>query len=129
MCNRVQRNLRLYIPGTCVTVPIHEQCSAFRLLPTVLLTVCFFQSLLRADADHLKKLMSSKTRRSTFSYDNLKRLMESLMYKYDHDIEERKTNDNITGRKYSLDMKPEKPQLLFKHPYKQLMVWSILMLR
>lgn len=87
------------------------------------------KSLLRADADHLKKLMSSKTRRSTFSYDNLKRLMESLMYKYDHDIEERKTNDNITGRKYSLDMKPEKPQLLFKHPYKQLMVWSILMLR
>eukprot|EP00105_Crassostrea_gigas_P034984 XP_019919132.1 PREDICTED: transient receptor potential cation channel subfamily M member 6 [Crassostrea gigas] len=87
------------------------------------------KSLLRADADHLKKLMSSKTRRSTFSYDNLKRLMESLMYKYDHDIEERKTNDNITGRKYSLDLKPEKPQLLFKHPYKQLMVWSILMLR
>lgn len=51
------------------------------------------------------------------------------MYKYDLDIEESKTADNVIGRKYSLDMKPEKPKLLFKYPYKQLMVWSILMLR
>lgn len=43
-----------------------------------------------------------------FLYDNLKCLMEFLMYKYDYDIEERKINDNIIGRKYFLDMKFEK---------------------
>lgn len=84
-----------------------------------------FQSLSRTDADHLKELMKDKIHRSTFSYDDLKRLMEYLMYKYDHDFEESKTADNATGRKYSLDLK----QQLFKYPYKQLMIWSILMLR
>nr|XP_034329514.1 transient receptor potential cation channel subfamily M member-like 2 isoform X1 [Crassostrea gigas] len=89
------------------------------------LQTLYEKSLCRTDADHLKELMKDKIHRSTFSYDDLKRLMEYLMYKYDHDFEESKTADNATGRKYSLDLK----QQLFKYPYKQLMIWSILMLR
>lgn len=57
------------------------------------------------DVDYLKELMKDKIYRLMFLYDDLKCLMEYLMYKYDYDFEESKIVDNVIGRKYFLDLK------------------------
>lgn len=85
------------------------------------------QSLSRMDSHHLKKLMRRTINSEEFSYDNLARLMESLMDKYDHDFDESSIVDTGPGKKFSPVL--TNAQQHFKFPFKQLMIWSILMLR
>ncbi|XP_061184292.1 transient receptor potential cation channel subfamily M member-like 2 [Saccostrea echinata] len=95
-------------------------------LTTERLQTLYEMSLARTDSIHLRKLMDRTIHTRTFTYDNLARLMESLMDKYDHNIEE----DNV-GDTNGVKFTPVKTggQRQFKWPYKQLMIWSILMLR
>ncbi|XP_062593993.1 transient receptor potential cation channel subfamily M member-like 2 [Saccostrea cucullata] len=95
-------------------------------LTTERLQKLYEMSLARTDSIHLRNLMDRKINTRRFTYDNLARLMESLMDKYDHSIEEDNMKDT-NGVKFT----PFKTagQRQFKWPYKQLMIWSILMLR
>ncbi|XP_061184290.1 transient receptor potential cation channel subfamily M member-like 2 [Saccostrea echinata] len=95
-------------------------------LTTERLQTLYEMSLARTDSIHLRKLMDRTIHTRTFTYDNLARLMESLMDKYDHNIEEDNVDDT-NGVKF-IPVK-KKGQRQFKWPYKQLMIWSILMLR
>lgn len=97
---------------------------------TVGCTFCIhwsLQSLSRMDSHHLKKLMRRTINSEEFSYDNLARLMEFLMDKYDHDFDESSIVDTGPGKKFSPVL--TNAQQHFKFPFKQLMIWSILMLR
>eukprot|EP00105_Crassostrea_gigas_P046633 XP_019930781.1 PREDICTED: transient receptor potential cation channel subfamily M member 3-like isoform X1 [Crassostrea gigas] len=96
-------------------------------LTTQKLQDLYDKSLSRMDSHHLKKLMRRTINSEEFSYDNLARLMESLMDKYDHDFDESSIVDTGPGKKFSPVL--TNAQQHFKFPFKQLMIWSILMLR